>query len=88
MENSICLNTFLEAVKNIDLATVDPDTLVDINDVVINTDLPREERVADFIKQIKNPYIYKCGKAIVKVSFADTSETLEDKLESYLLSLQ
>jgi len=88
MENSIYLNTFLEVMKNIDLSTVDPDTLVDINEVVINTDLSREERIADFVRQIKNPYIYKCGKAIVKVSFADTSETLEDKLESYLLSLQ
>lgn len=86
-DNSTYDSTYIEQMKNIDLQTVDPDTLVDINDVVVNRDLPRKERIIDFIKQIKNPYCYKCGKAIVKVSFADTEETLEDKLESYLLTL-
>ena len=77
----------LETMRNVDIRTVDPSTLVDIRDVKVNTDLPKQERIADFIKQIKNPYCYKCGKMVVKVSFAQTEETLEDKLESYLLSL-
>lgn len=76
-----------ENMKNVDIRTVDPDTLVDIRDVKINTDLPKQERILDFIKQIKNPYCYKCGSIIVKVSFADTESTIEDRLESYLLSI-
>lgn len=78
----------LEAMRNIDVRTVDPDTLVDINSVKINTDLPKEERIRDFINQIKNPYCFKCGNVIVKTSFIDTTDTLEDKLESYLRTLQ
>ena len=35
---------------------IDRDKLVDIRDVVINTDLPKEERIKDYIRQIKNPY--------------------------------
>lgn len=81
------MNIDFEELKNVDIRTVDPSTLVDIRDVKVNTDLPKPERIADFIKQIKNPYCYKCGKMIVKVSFSDTGETLEDRLESYLLSL-
>ena len=77
----------LEEMKNIDIRTVDPDTLVDIKGVQVNTSIPREDRILEFIEQIKNPYLFMCGKTVVKVSFADTDVTLEDQLERYLLSL-
>lgn len=73
-----------EAMKNIDIRTVNPDTLVDINDTKVNTKLPKEERILDFIRQIRNPYCYRCGKAVVKISFNDTDATLEDRMESFL----
>ena len=87
MEQNNISKTDFEALKNVDIRTVDPDTLVDINDVKIDKNLPQSERIKEFIRQIKNPYCYKCGKAIVKVSFADTTATLEDRLEHYLKSL-
>jgi len=74
-------------MKNIDVRTVDPSTLVDINTVKVNTDLPVEERKKDFIRQVKNPYCFRCGKVVVKMSFADTTATLEDRLENYFRSL-
>jgi len=76
-----------EAMRSVDVRTVNPASLVDIRDIQVNTALPQRERVLDFIRQVKNPYLYKCGKMVVKVSFAETESTLEDKLESYLLSL-
>ena len=78
--------TFQE-MRDIDIRSVDVGLLVDIKDVQINTTLPRNERVLDFLEQIKNPYCFKVGKAAVKVSFADTEATVEDCLERYLLSL-
>ena len=81
------MNTTIEELKNIDIRTVDPNTLVDLRDVKINMELPREERLIDFISQIKNPYCYKYGNAIVKISHADTEVTLEDRLERYFMSL-
>ena len=76
-----------EQLRNVDIRTVDRDSLVDIRDVKINKNQPPQERLVNFVEQIKNPYCYKIGKAIVKVTFADTTATLEDKLENYLLSL-
>ena len=77
----------LDKMKAVDIRTVDPDTLMDIRDVVINPELPKDERLMDFLKQIKNPFCYKHGKAIIKISHADTEITLEDRLENYFLSL-
>ena len=34
---------------------IDRNKLVDIRDVIINTDLPKEERIKDYVRQIKNP---------------------------------
>lgn len=70
--------------RDVDIRTVDRNTLVDINDVNIDKKLPREQRMKDYIRQIGNPYCYKCGEAIVKVSFSETTATLEDRIENYL----
>ena len=72
------------ALKQVDVRTVKPDTLVDINDIKVNTKLPKEERILDFIRQIGNPYCYRCGKVVVKISFNDTNATLEDRIENLL----
>ncbi|NBI18060.1 hypothetical protein D1841_10680 [Neglecta sp. X4] len=71
-------------MRGVDVRTVDPATLRDIRDVKINTELPREERILDFIRQIGNPYCYRHGKYVVKVSYADTDVTLEQRLVNYM----
>ena len=68
----------LEAMQNVDVRTVDPATLRDIRDVKINTDLPKAERMLDYLEQIGNPYCYRHGKYVVKISHADTGLTLEE----------
>ena len=77
----------VEEMKAVDIRTVDRDTLVDIRDVKIDRSLPLEERVRSFVEQIKNPYCFRCGDALVKTSFLDTDVTLEDCVESYLRNL-
>ena len=39
--------------------------LVDIREVAVDKELSREERIADFVRQIKNPYRFKCGRFTV-----------------------
>ena len=76
-----------EQMKNSNDYNVCKDALVDIRDVVVDPSLPPSERLADYIKQIKNPYLFKCGKLTVQVEFADSNETLEDRLKACFLSL-
>ena len=64
------------------------DNLADIRDVVIDPSQPKEERRRSFLRQIKNPTLYRCGDMIVRISFADNGEKLEDRLKQYLLSGQ
>lgn len=77
----------LDEMSRVDIRTVNPDTLVDIRDVEIDHDLPKEARVLNFIEKIRNPYCFKHGKVIVKIGFSDTEDTFENRFESYLRSI-
>lgn len=76
----------LKVMQEADVRTVDPATLKDIRDVHVNMDLPKQERILDFIRQIGNPYCYHHGKDVVEVSFIDTDVTLEERMLMYIRS--
>lgn len=77
----------LEKMKEVDLEKIDKDELVDINDVKIDINQTKEEKIKSFINQIKNPYCYKCGKVTIKISFSDNGKSLEDLMSDYISSL-
>lgn len=60
------------------------DELVDIREVTVDKDLPKEERIAAFIRQIKNPYRFRCGDFVVNASFSGSGATLEECLQGIL----
>ena len=75
----------LQEMAQTDIRTVDPKELVDIESVTIRTDLPDKERVADYLRQIKNPYCYLYKGMVVKVSFSG-KRRLEDCLKDCLFT--
>ena len=60
------------------------DTLVDIRDVSVDKELPKEERLAAFVRQIKNPYRFRCGDFVINASFAGNGIALEECLKGIL----
>jgi len=76
----------INAMQNVDIRTVNPEDLRDIRDVKVNPNLPKRERMLDFVRQIGNPYCYRHGKYVVKVSYTQTDVTLEERLLTYLRS--
>ena len=55
--------------------------LVDIRNVSVDKTMPKHERIMEYIRQIKNPYKFKCGKFTVTARFAESGPTLEDCLQ-------
>ena len=53
--------------------------------VSVDQSLPKEERIAEFLRQIKNPYCFRCGKFTVRARFADNGVSLEDCLKQILI---
>ena len=75
----------LKEMQSVDIQSVNPKDLVDIDSVTIQKDLPPRERIVDYIRQIKNPYCYLYHGIIVKVSFAG-KRRMEDCLKDCLFT--
>ena len=59
--------------------------LPDIREISVNPNLSREERIAEFLRQIGNPYCFKCGRFTVHVQYAKNGQSLEDCLKQILI---
>lgn len=59
---------------------IDHDSLVDIQTVKVDKSLSREERIIEFVRQIKNPYLFKCNGRTVRVRYTKGGPTLEECL--------
>ena len=70
-------------MEKITAHNADRSLLKDINDVVIDTSQPCNDRVRNYVKQIGNPYCYLDNGVVVEIGYADTQVSLRDRLLSY-----
>lgn len=64
-----------------DIRDIDPSVLADHKDIRINRRLSREERLREFVRQTKgHPDCFIIDGVVVLSRFADTNETIEDRL--------
>ena len=80
-EKEKALSEKLKELAEVDIRTVDSSTLVEIENVRIQEDLPVQERVIDYVRQIKNPYCFLSHGVVVKISFTGKL-SLEECLKS------
>ncbi len=78
----------LEELKNVDVRTVDISALEDIEHIEIDSSLSARERWMDFAEKIKNPFCFICNGMIVKVSYSEAKESLENKLVQLCMSMK
>lgn len=74
----------LDILKKVDVRNVALDDLVDIRSVKIDSTKCVEERIFDFIQQIKNPYVFKVGDIAVKVNYKENGPTFQEKFQNFL----
>ena len=68
----------IKEMQNIDIREAKLDDLVDIRTVEIDRNLSKEERIKQYVRQIKNPYFYKVGDVVVKLGFAENGPSITD----------
>ena len=74
----------LEEKRNVEFENIDLDTLIELKTIKINPSKPVEEKINEFINQIKNPYIFKVGEVAVKVNFAENGPSFQEKFKNFL----
>ena len=54
--------------------------LVDIREVSVDKKLPKQARIADYVRQLKDPYHYKYKHISVTARYTEGGPSLEDCL--------
>lgn len=83
-ENAKDLKRQLVIMKKVDIREVSPEEITELKDIRIDKSLPPEKRILSLLEQSNNPYVYKVGETVVKVSFNCSGRTLQDCMEDYL----
>jgi len=77
----------VDEMKNVDVRTVDRDSLVDVTKIQIDENLPREEQLKEFVRQVKNPYCFRVGDIVVKNVYSGDGVSLKDRFEQFARTL-
>ena len=71
----------LERCRHADIMACDPDALVDLQEVHIDTNLPVRERMRGFVQQVGNPYLFKVDGLMIRTVFRpDSKSSFSDAL--------
>lgn len=74
----------LKQMEEVDVRTVDIDTLTDIRDIDIDTSMSVEKKLESYAKQTNNLYVHRIGDYVVKVRFQNNGKSIDDKMKEYL----
>ena len=58
---------------------------VDIRDVKVDKSLPQPERLIDYVRQIGDPYRFKCGPYTFTAIYPDNGKSLEECLRGAVI---
>lgn len=74
----------LQELKRVNIKEVNPDELVDISEIEIDTKQSVQKRVKGYVEQVHNPYLVRVGEYVVKIGYSDCKETLNDRMKQYI----
>lgn len=74
----------LQELKRVNIKEVNPDELVDISGIEIDTKQSVQKRVKEYVEQVHNPYLVRVGEYVVKIGYSDCKETLNDRMKQYI----
>ncbi|MCM1305619.1 MAG: hypothetical protein NC306_16190 [Butyrivibrio sp.] len=77
----------IDEMKNVDVRTVDKDSLVDVTGIEVDEGLSREERLKEFVRQMGNPYCFRVGDVVVKNVYSGGGVSLRERFGQYARSL-
>ena len=77
----------LDRYKNIKLEDINPDDVDEISDIKIDRKKSSDERILDFLTEVKNPYVFKVNGKLVRMSFYENGPTADDCLTRMLENL-
>jgi hypothetical protein len=77
----------LKMFENMSLSDIDINDVDELTNIKINKKKSSNERILDFLNEVKNPYVFKMNGKLVRISFSNTDRTADDCLTRVLEKL-
>ena len=78
------LQIHLTELAGVDITAVNKEDLVDVSGLAFDNTIPREQRAAQVLRKVKNPYCFRVGDMGVKLEFLDSAPPLQDCFTDFL----
>ena len=78
----------LRSLASDDITSIDRTRLADIREIKVDEELPADEKIAQFIDEVKNPYCFLVGDVPVKIRFKPQGRDLKNMLSDYFVGLK
>lgn len=74
----------LRNMQDVDIMKADRNELVDIRDITIDETKPVKSRINSYIEAVHNPFLVKAGDYVIKFSYQDSGEEMDERILSYV----
>ena len=71
----------IESMKQISIKECDKEQLVDLLSIEIDGAKSKQERMLDYLRQVKNPYYFKVGDVAVRLVFDEGGRSFQECME-------
>lgn len=71
----------IESMKQISIKECDKEQLADLSSIVIDGERSKQERMLDYLHQVKNPYYFKVGDVAVRLVFDEGGRSFQECME-------
>ena len=65
-------------MKHISIKECDKEQLVDLSSIEIDGEKSKQERMLDYLRQVKNPYYFKVGDIAVRLVFDEGGRSFQE----------
>ena len=69
------------------LDDINPDDVDELSSIKIDRRKSSDERILDFLTQVKNPYVFKINGKLVRITFSENGPTTDACLTNVLENL-
>ena len=71
----------IESMKQISIKECDKEQLVDLSSIEIDVEKSKQERMLEYLRQVKNPYYFRVGNVAVRLVFDEDGRSFQECME-------
>ena len=71
----------IEEMKQLSIKECDKEQLTDLSSIEIDREKSKQERMLDYLRQVKNPYYFKVGDIAVRLVFDEGGRSFQQCME-------